>query len=94
MPVEELARQLSQALAPREEVLEAYLFGSQATGKAQAHSDVDIAVYVDDSKDRRALKAWRLTTMTSPELFSACFAVAISAWCVRMQTFRPATTAF
>jgi len=28
-------------------VLEAYLFGSQARGDAQAHSDVDVAVYVD-----------------------------------------------
>lgn len=48
--MEELARQLARALAPREEVLEAYLFGSHATGKAQAHSDVDIAVYVDETR--------------------------------------------
>src|SRR5262252_9417635 len=37
---------LRAALEPREEVLEAYLFGSVALGSAQAHSDVDVAVYV------------------------------------------------
>jgi predicted nucleotidyltransferase len=34
-------------LAPRPEILEAYLFGSRARGDASAHSDVDVAVYVD-----------------------------------------------
>lgn len=34
-------------LSRRPEVLEAYLFGSQARGDAAAHSDVDVAVYVD-----------------------------------------------
>lgn len=28
------------------EILEAYLFGSQASGDARAHSDVDVAVFV------------------------------------------------
>lgn len=40
-------RCLVGALAPRQEVLEAYLFGSRAMGRAQPHSDIDIAVYVD-----------------------------------------------
>jgi predicted nucleotidyltransferase len=35
------------ALWPRQEVLEGYLFGSHARGSAAAHSDVDVAVYVD-----------------------------------------------
>jgi predicted nucleotidyltransferase len=48
----ELDRRVAEALAPREEVLEAYLFGSRATGRAQPHSDIDIAVYVDE---RRAI---------------------------------------
>src|SRR5262245_55448751 len=39
---------LRAALEPREEVLEAYLFGSVALGSAHAHSDVDVAVYVRD----------------------------------------------
>lgn len=38
---------LRQRLASRPEILEAYLFGSQARGEAAAHSDIDIAVYVD-----------------------------------------------
>lgn len=46
----ELERRLSQALLQREEVLEAYLFGSRATGRAQAHSDLDVAVYVDERR--------------------------------------------
>jgi predicted nucleotidyltransferase len=45
--VAELARLLAQALAQRVEIAEAYLFGSRATGRAQAHSDIDVAVYVD-----------------------------------------------
>jgi predicted nucleotidyltransferase len=43
-----LSLALGAYLEPREEVLEAYLFGSQATGSAQAHSDVDVAVYVGE----------------------------------------------
>lgn len=42
----ELERRIAGALAPRDEVLEAYLFGSRALGRAQAHSDTDIAVFV------------------------------------------------
>jgi predicted nucleotidyltransferase len=34
-------------LAGHPEILEAYLFGSLARGDAGAHSDVDLAVYVD-----------------------------------------------
>jgi predicted nucleotidyltransferase len=37
---------LRAVLEPREEVLEAYLFGSAATGRAQPYSDVDVAVYL------------------------------------------------
>lgn len=40
---------LLRALSARVEVCEAYLFGSQAAGAGQRHSDVDIAVYVDPS---------------------------------------------
>ena len=46
----ELERRLVALLEPRAEVLEAYLFGSQATGRAQAHSDIDVAVYVDQRR--------------------------------------------
>ena len=43
----EIQSRLSEALGRRPEVLEAYLFGSVARGQAQAHSDVDVAVFVD-----------------------------------------------
>src|SRR5688572_25143300 len=46
----ELLATLIAALQPRAEVLEAYLFGSRATGAAQAHSDVDVAVYLGDRR--------------------------------------------
>lgn len=49
----EMERRIAQALEPRDEVLEAYLFGSQATGRAQPHSDIDIAVYIDDKRPVR-----------------------------------------
>jgi predicted nucleotidyltransferase len=39
---------LSAFFGSREEVLEAYLFGSAARGAAQAHSDIDVAVYLHD----------------------------------------------
>ena len=42
---------IRDALAGREEIQDAYLFGSRARGEAQAHSDVDVAVYVDPEPD-------------------------------------------
>lgn len=49
---DELERRLVRALEPRAEILEAYLHGSRAKGSAQAHSDIDVAVYVDASRAR------------------------------------------
>jgi len=49
--MDELLTRLTKALEPRPEVLEAYLFGSRAQGRAQAHSDVDVAVYVAQVPD-------------------------------------------
>ena len=45
-----LAVRIADLLDPREEILEAYLFGSHARGRAQPHSDIDVAVYVDDTR--------------------------------------------
>ena len=42
-----LAERIAAVVASRSEVLEAYLFGSIARGDSQAHSDVDVAVYVE-----------------------------------------------
>ena len=47
----ELVDKLAKSLAGRREICEAYLFGSQALGTAQDHSDVDVAVYVDPATD-------------------------------------------
>ncbi len=51
LQVDELRTRLTEALERRPEVLEAYLFGSQVCGRAQAHSDIDVAVYVADVAD-------------------------------------------
>jgi hypothetical protein len=45
-PDQSLIQQLFTALEPRSEILEAYVFGSAATGSTQPHSDVDVAVYL------------------------------------------------
>lgn len=45
-----LTMKLRAFLEAREEVLEAYLFGSVAAGSAQAHSDVDVAVYLREPR--------------------------------------------
>ncbi len=44
----DLGLRIASALEARAEVLEAYLFGSHATRRAQLHSDIDIAVYIDE----------------------------------------------
>ncbi len=44
----DLQARLTRALKPRPEVLDAYLFGSQARGDAGALSDIDVAVFIDE----------------------------------------------
>ena len=46
----ELLTTLGAALQLRAEVLEAYLFGSSATGATHPRSDVDVAVYLADRR--------------------------------------------
>ena len=46
----QLLARVAGALAAREEVLEAYVFGSRAGGRARRNSDVDVAVYVDEAR--------------------------------------------
>jgi predicted nucleotidyltransferase len=53
-PLDDTLAALQRVLANRREVLEAYLFGSTARGEQQAHSDVDVAVYVDRDAAPRA----------------------------------------
>ena len=45
-----LIESLRQCLGARPEILEAYLFGSQARQGVQTHSDVDVAVCVDRAR--------------------------------------------
>ena len=47
-PVSLVAR-LGELLEPRPEILEAYLFGSVARRDAQAHSDIDVAIFIDEA---------------------------------------------
>ena len=44
----DLGLRIASALEARAEVQEAYLFGSHATRRAQLHSDIDIAVQIDE----------------------------------------------
>ena len=44
----ELTARIAEVLKPRREILEAYLFGSHGRGAGQAHSDVDVAVFIDE----------------------------------------------
>ncbi len=46
-----------------EEILFAYLFGSQATGKTRHDSDVDIAVYLPKEIPPKRFFDWRLKLM-------------------------------
>ena len=64
-PRQALDQRIAEVLEPRPEVLEAYLFGSHAQGVAQAHSDVDIAVYIDESAVEKSAFGYRarLTTV-------------------------------
>ena len=52
MPADQqrLIESLRRCVGARPEILEAYLFGSQARQGGQPHSDVDVAVYVDRNR--------------------------------------------
>jgi predicted nucleotidyltransferase len=45
-----LDARIAAVLSARPEILEAYLFGSRARGAGQAHSDIDIAVFIDEDR--------------------------------------------
>jgi hypothetical protein len=47
-PETALAERVAAVLSARPEILEAYLFGSRARGAGHAHSDVDVAVFIDE----------------------------------------------
>jgi predicted nucleotidyltransferase len=60
---------IRERLERRPEILEAYLFGSQARGEAMAHSDIDIAVYVD--RERLPPAPWGYAAELITDLMSA-----------------------
>jgi predicted nucleotidyltransferase len=45
-----LAERITEVLSARPEILEAYLFGSRARDAGEAHSDIDVAVYVNEDE--------------------------------------------
>ncbi len=59
-----LEQRIASLLEPRHEVLEAYLFGSHARGTAQPHSDVDVAVYVDEARVKESTFGYRAQITT------------------------------
>ena len=65
----DLVARLADALEEREEVLEAYLFGSQARGRQRPESDVDVAVYVDEARAEDG--RWGYRAMLTTELMTA-----------------------
>ena len=64
-----LLARLANVLEGREEILEAYLFGSHARGQAQPHSDVDVAVYVDEARAHDG--AWGYQSQLTTDLMVA-----------------------
>lgn len=55
----DLAERITEVLSARQEILEAYLFGSRARGAGQAHSDVDVAVFIDEKTIEPGLFGYR-----------------------------------
>ena len=60
----QLLARLARALSPRDESLEAYLFGSRARGRARRDSDIDVAVYVDEARARDGVWGYRAELTT------------------------------
>lgn len=57
--VAELVTIIAGALGPRREILEAYLFGSHARDTSHAHSDVDIAVFIEKGSAQAGLFGYK-----------------------------------
>ena len=63
-PCQILNQRIASLLEPRPEVLEAYLFGSHAHGRAQSHSDIDVAVYIDETVVEKSTFGYRAQLIT------------------------------
>jgi predicted nucleotidyltransferase len=64
-----LPERITELLSARPEILEAYLFGSHARGAGQAHSDIDVAVFIDEESIETGTFGYR------SELISALMSV-------------------
>ena len=60
----QLVARLAAALEARDEILEAYLFGSRARGQARRDSDIDVAVHVDEARARDGVWGYRAELTT------------------------------
>jgi hypothetical protein len=60
-----LAERITDVLSARREILEAYLFGSHARGTGQAHSDIDVAAFVDEGEIEPGLFGYRAELTTA-----------------------------
>lgn len=63
-PCQNLEQRITGLLEPRPEVLEAYLFGSHAQGREQPHSDIDVAVCIDESLAEEGAFGYRAQLIT------------------------------
>lgn len=61
----QLLARVASALVAREEVLDAYVFGSRARGQARSDSDVDVAVYVDEARARDGVWGYQAELATA-----------------------------
>ena len=61
----QLLARVADALAAREEVLEAYVFGSRARGQARPDSDLDVAVFVDEARAHHGVWGYRAELATA-----------------------------
>jgi uncharacterized protein len=69
--IPDLTARVAAALAHRDEILEAYVFGSQARGDAQPHSDVDVAVYLDPARASASASPYGVDSDLGADLMQA-----------------------
>lgn len=68
---------LTNTLKSQKDILFAYLFGSQASGKASPISDTDIAIFLADGKSKRFQRKLELISKISQSLGTEAFDLVI-----------------
>ena len=56
MQTKQIIKSASEYLANRKDIVFAYLFGSYASGRPATISDIDIAIFIDESKEEQINK--------------------------------------